>query len=64
MPDFSALVGAFGPVGALIAYMALQSRSVEKSDPFKTITADITEMRERMVRVETMLEHLTKKTGG
>lgn len=61
MPDWPSLVGTFGPVGALVAYMILQDRKAVKTDPIKALTDEFADLRERMVRVETLLEQVVKK---
>jgi len=50
------LVGVLGPVGGVALFMWLNRPKASAADPVKELTDEIRGLRERLVRVETLLE--------
>lgn len=62
MPEWNDLVGTLGPSGALLVWMIWQSRqnAPPKADPLKELNDTINAIDKRMIRVETILEKMSK----
>jgi hypothetical protein len=65
--DLPGLMAALGPVAGTVAFMwimARQGQGASKPDPLERMAVEMQAIRERLVRVETMLERMDREAPG
>lgn len=60
--EFAQIAGVIGPTGAVLWYMYVNRRpDAVKPDPVKDLTEALVSLRERVIKVETILEGMEKR---
>lgn len=56
LADITAAAGAIGPTAAILLYLVVQNRGrPDKCDPIRELTDALAAIRERLVRIETLM---------